>query len=212
MCHKPGSVFDTLAAQIPSEAAPLPLSNTPQYYNGGGELIAASTTYLKQDFSVMQPVEKPGQWPKMQRYDYFVSVKRELGQAPPTTLKPESRFQKAYDFALVGLGGSVPEVTMSTAETRLAETARFVALQLNAEALTVLKSDTPLMELGPVEMESTIRRLQQRHGLKTNRAALVAYLAELAETGDDKAAKMLKVVRGASVDIELPVKLANAVK
>jgi hypothetical protein len=35
-------------------------------------------TYLRQDFSVLQTVEKPGKWPKMQRYDYVVRVR------PPT--------------------------------------------------------------------------------------------------------------------------------
>ena len=42
-----------------------------------GNFVRADVTYLKQDFSIMQTVEKPGKWPAMQRFDYLIR-QREL--------------------------------------------------------------------------------------------------------------------------------------
>jgi hypothetical protein len=53
------------------------LQFSPIYYEGGmdGNFVRADVTYLRQDFSVTQPVENPGKWPKEQRYDFFVRVR-----------------------------------------------------------------------------------------------------------------------------------------
>src|SRR5262249_50833931 len=40
-----------------------------------GDHIRADVTYLRPDFSVALPVENPGLWPKMQRYDFFVRTR-----------------------------------------------------------------------------------------------------------------------------------------
>src|SRR5436305_14561884 len=46
-----------------------------QYYGGEtlGLFVRAEVTYLRQDFSVTQPVEAADPWPTQQRFDYLVS-------------------------------------------------------------------------------------------------------------------------------------------
>jgi len=39
---------------------------------GPGSSSAPTSRFLRQDFSVVQPVAKPGKWPGNQRYDYFM--------------------------------------------------------------------------------------------------------------------------------------------
>ena len=49
----------------------LPLSR--QYYQpNSGAMVRADVTYLRQDFSVVQPVEDARPWPENQRFDYVV--------------------------------------------------------------------------------------------------------------------------------------------
>src|SRR5262249_24196264 len=45
-----------------------------------GNFVRADVTYLKQDFSVPQPVIKPGLWPVEQRYDYVVRTRKPTPQ------------------------------------------------------------------------------------------------------------------------------------
>ena len=46
------------------------------YYNASsGLFVRANTTYLRQDFSVVQPVKDNGKWAANQRYDYVVRVR-----------------------------------------------------------------------------------------------------------------------------------------
>src|SRR5262249_53476843 len=75
MCHaKSVATHDPVRGRIPSptEALPPPV----QYYdNQGGIFVRADVTYLQQDFSVPQPVAKPGPWPINQRYDYVIRVR-----------------------------------------------------------------------------------------------------------------------------------------
>jgi hypothetical protein len=47
-----------------------------EYYSkAGGIFVRADVTYLQQDFSVPQPVTKPGPWPTHQRYDYMIRLR-----------------------------------------------------------------------------------------------------------------------------------------
>lgn len=75
MCHAPSTnVEDKVRAPIPDPDRPLPPLIT-YYGQGGGSdgiFVRADITYLRQDFSVTQPVAKAVPWPKMQRYDYLV--------------------------------------------------------------------------------------------------------------------------------------------
>lgn len=74
MCHAASTSTDDLVrGPVPDPARPLPPLFT--YYGsmpGGDLVVRADITYLRQDFSVAQPVEKSAPWPKMQRFDYLV--------------------------------------------------------------------------------------------------------------------------------------------
>jgi hypothetical protein len=214
LCHAPSQVSkEPLQAAIPDPERELPSPGSRAYYSGS-ELIAASTTYLRQDFSAMQPVESPGLWPARQRYDYFVAVHRELRAPAVTRPRNDSPYQRAYDFALQGLSAAIPDVTPSSTEIRLAETARFVALQMHPEALHSLKSGKSLLTQTPSELETTTFALQHKCGIKANRSALVAYFAEATESGPEtqreKAARLLAVARDATQGDDLPAKLRRA--
>jgi hypothetical protein len=46
------------------------------YYNAArADFVQADVTFLRQDFSVSQPVDNPSPWPTMQRYDYMVRLR-----------------------------------------------------------------------------------------------------------------------------------------
>jgi len=73
ICHAPSySKTELVRGRIPSPGEDPP----PLYYRErSGSFIRASITYLRQDFSVMQPVPNPGKWPGHQRYDYVAWVR-----------------------------------------------------------------------------------------------------------------------------------------
>jgi hypothetical protein len=76
MCHAPSKgTTDMVRGRIPDPTKPLP-PLTQYYEDTSGIFVRADVTYLKQDFSVFQPVERPGQWPQMQRFDYIVRARR----------------------------------------------------------------------------------------------------------------------------------------
>jgi sugar lactone lactonase YvrE len=100
MCH-PAS---TRAKAIPSGVA---------YYSAPqGQFVRADITYLKQDFSTVLPVEKPGLWPAQQRFDFVVRERH----ATPADLEAgvarksagPTPHQKATFFALRELTGQDP--------------------------------------------------------------------------------------------------------
>jgi hypothetical protein len=73
LCHAPStSKEDKVRAPIPVPGAALPVV---YYEDFKGPSIRAEVTYLKQDFSVMQPVKNPDRWPAWQRFDYIVRVR-----------------------------------------------------------------------------------------------------------------------------------------
>ncbi|MBL8796173.1 MAG: HEAT repeat domain-containing protein, partial [Planctomycetia bacterium] len=80
MCHAPSkSTTDLVRGRIPSANQPLP--PPVQYYEDTtGPFVRADITYLRQDFSVYQPVDRPGPWPTMQRFDYLVRNRYETVQ------------------------------------------------------------------------------------------------------------------------------------
>jgi hypothetical protein len=78
LCHAPSFNLRDLvrgAVPIPGKALPAPVT-TPQYYEAPGAFfVRADVTFLRQDFSVMQSVASPGEWPSHQRYDYLVRLR-----------------------------------------------------------------------------------------------------------------------------------------
>jgi hypothetical protein len=73
LCHAPSFAKDDLIrgrVPIPGEDPP------PLYYNASsGFFVRANTTYLRQDFSVVQPVAENGKWSANQRYDYVMRTR-----------------------------------------------------------------------------------------------------------------------------------------
>jgi HEAT repeat protein len=122
LCHAPSfNRNDLVRGRVPIAGQPLPAPvSTPKYYEGSqGVFVHADTTYLKQDFSVCQPVPHPGPWPTYQRYDYMVRLRQVAGpeltawQKTLKKLPALSPRQEALLFALRELTGkdlgSLPE-------------------------------------------------------------------------------------------------------
>jgi len=72
MCHAPSQgTTDLVRGRVPTPGQPLPPLS--QYYESNeGIFVRADVTYIRQDFSVPQPVDNAGPWPTMQRFDYLV--------------------------------------------------------------------------------------------------------------------------------------------
>jgi hypothetical protein len=117
LCHAPSlDTTEPVRGLVPTPGQPLPPSFSPQYYAAAtGTFVRADITYLRQDFSVPQPVAQPGAWPCSQRFDYLVRVRpanlRELFERvrPPDTY-PQ---REAVLFALRELTGKDPGTTAS---------------------------------------------------------------------------------------------------
>jgi hypothetical protein len=77
MCHAPASSpTDPVRGLVPDQSQPLPPPSSVPYYEGrNGIFVRADVTYLRQDFSVPQPVAYAGLWPVHQRYDYLVRLR-----------------------------------------------------------------------------------------------------------------------------------------
>ncbi|HXG12455.1 MAG TPA: HEAT repeat domain-containing protein [Gemmataceae bacterium] len=73
ICHAPSFSRDDLVrgrVPIPGEDPP------PLYYaETSGLFVRADITYLRQDFSVVQPVTNSGKWPGNQRFDYLIRTR-----------------------------------------------------------------------------------------------------------------------------------------
>jgi hypothetical protein len=77
LCHAPSLAReDRVRGLVPDPGRPLPPISSPVYYSSrSGTFIRADVTYLRQDFAVLQTVNNPGKWPKLQRHDYLVRVR-----------------------------------------------------------------------------------------------------------------------------------------
>jgi len=91
LCHALAtSPTDPVRGLVPSPGQPLPPPFSTPYYEGqNGIFVRADITYIRQDFSVPQPVTRAGNWPAHQRYDYVVRTrypsKEELRREEPAT-------------------------------------------------------------------------------------------------------------------------------
>jgi hypothetical protein len=83
LCHPPGNTPDILfdisgrSTEIVTGAVPTPSQPFPiAYYHASPDiLVRADVTYLRQDFSLMQPVKGAAPWPDMQRFDFLVRTR-----------------------------------------------------------------------------------------------------------------------------------------
>jgi hypothetical protein len=107
LCHAPScNNNDPVRSFVPVRGEPVPVG----YRSAGrGDFVRADVTYLKQDFSVMETVEKPDKWPDVQRFDYLVR-QRELSAgevaALPTTAASSYPQREAVLWAMRELTGS----------------------------------------------------------------------------------------------------------
>ena len=116
LCHDPSrsSSTDLVRGRVPSESQPLPPPD--QYYGDSapGLFVRAEMTYLRQDFSVTQPVEDADPWPTHQRFDYLLLDRRVPGldQDEPQPESARSYPQReSVLFALRELTGKNPGTT-----------------------------------------------------------------------------------------------------
>ena len=112
MCHAASfSADDRVPGPVPTAGKPLPV----QYYAGArrslpdSNFVRADVTYLRQDFSVKQPVADAAPWPEEQRYDYVVrsrpATRDEIDSSTEAGTSPQ---REAVQYALRELG----EITM----------------------------------------------------------------------------------------------------
>ena len=120
LCHAPSfRKDDPVPGLIPRAGKPLP-----EEYVGrcadGGDFVRADVTYLRQDFSVFEVVERPGKWPPHQRFDYMVRrralTEQELSNGPsPNTKRWEPCPQReAVRYALEKLTAKKPDSSSQT--------------------------------------------------------------------------------------------------
>jgi hypothetical protein len=104
LCHAPPSfdAKDRLVAPVPTPGKEIPA----QYYgtrrSTGDLLVRADVTYLRQDFSVMQPVADAAPWPDRQRYDFLVRQRPATAEELTRLEKPPATYpqREAVRFAL----------------------------------------------------------------------------------------------------------------
>jgi hypothetical protein len=123
LCHAPGNTgkvsAETLTAAVPVPGQPL----TPPaggYNNTQPDiLVRVDVTYLRQDFSSLQPVADANPWPEMQRFDFLVrertltdeectAYREKLSKREPGEFSP---YQRAALAALRDLTGRDTEPT-----------------------------------------------------------------------------------------------------
>ena len=111
LCHAPSTdpTDDLVRGRIPTPGQPLP--PPVQYYGDGapGRFVRAEVTYLRQDFSVNQPVADAAPWPGHQRFDYLIAERpataREIKEARDHAGPRTYPQREAALFALRGLAG-----------------------------------------------------------------------------------------------------------
>jgi len=113
MCHAPAVQNEVsplvTTAEVPRPDQPMP-SPSEGYSNSIPDiLVRLDVTYLRQDFSQLQPVADANPWPEMQRFDFLVRTRvlsDEEAKAFPTakagTLSPYQRYTLAALRELTG--------------------------------------------------------------------------------------------------------------
>jgi hypothetical protein len=111
LCHPPSfNEKDPVRGVVPNLSRP-PGSAGVGYVGGAADVfVRADVTYLRQDFSLLQPVDEPPKgWPAVQRYDYVVRVRAlTANDLPPLLLLSPERtreYHATVRFALRELAG-----------------------------------------------------------------------------------------------------------
>ncbi len=191
LCHAPSTdMNDFVRGALPDPTKPL--GGPTAYYDTSKVFVRADTTYLRQDFSVVQPVPNPGPWPSHQRFDYLVALRQAKASEPAAD---DAGRAAALLFALRGLTGADRGTTAASweepgapaAESRgfVAETARLVSLRQTPNPTVLLhfaEFGKPLLSLGDDAITVVLARLRRGYG-EAGRYALIAYLDPLLKTG-----------------------------
>ena len=79
LCHAPANTPsvspETLTAAIPVPSDPLPGPADGYQISSPDITVRIDVTYLRPDFSMMQPVADANPWPEMQRFDFLVRTR-----------------------------------------------------------------------------------------------------------------------------------------
>jgi hypothetical protein len=79
LCHAPGNTDtvspDTLTAGVPIPGEPLAPPSRGYQPSSPDVVVRIDVTYLRQDFSLLQPVADANPWPEMQRFDFLVRTR-----------------------------------------------------------------------------------------------------------------------------------------
>ncbi len=173
LCHAPSlDRGDLVRGRVPlrGEALPAPVS-TPKYYEGDrGTFVRADVTYLKQDFSVYQPILDPDKWPTHQRYDYLV---RYRPLTPPQVavwhrqakaLDPISPRKQALMYALRELTRKDPGPSTEDWKTLYCMiTGEALSRPLSPEE-QVQRLRHALVDAGPARQEELLTGFRDREG------------------------------------------------
>lgn len=105
---------DGIRVAVPSRYRPLPSPYSLDGYEGGGRggsrtgsntvFTRPDITYMQQDFSWMLPVENPGPWPTLQRFDFVVRTRAAQPTDAPT-VESTAQQRKAIARALRAITG-----------------------------------------------------------------------------------------------------------
>jgi len=107
MCHAPSyNNAGWVPGRVMEPGVPLPA----EYYGSPtGTFVRADITYLRQDFSTLQPVENAQPWPRMQRFDFLLRTRtptaEELARAEQRPAGASYPQRDAVLLALRGLSG-----------------------------------------------------------------------------------------------------------
>jgi HEAT repeats len=107
LCHEPAPKLSSrelrtmVVGPVPSPAEPLPPMSSTVYYQpeDGRSLVRGDVTYLRQDFSVMLPVDNADPWPRMQRFDFLVRTR--TVQPDRSTLDQQEQVAAAQQRAIL---------------------------------------------------------------------------------------------------------------
>jgi hypothetical protein len=103
LCHAQSvNRSDGIRVAVPSRYRPLPSPYSLDGYEGGGRggsrtgsdtvFTRPDVTYMQQDFSWMLPVENPGPWPSLQRFDFVVRTRpASANESAPSELRSQQK-------------------------------------------------------------------------------------------------------------------------